>query len=294
MRRGGGSGGDLFAGSEPEDSIPGLEDLISGVKTSRGIGRAGRHPGPSWLWLWLRLVIYAVIFLFGILILIAGTSQAATDYGDADTMAHAPVCGAGADLTVVAEDCVGWMTLVPDGNVYSVNGEGALSLLLPSGNEYESKFPGNAAFSAAVLNTDSVRAEFWRGDVVALTVGGSNGASAMTVTTDLNPNNKGGVSLGVTLVGVAFILLSLLLLVGVRAFRYRWLRPGLGLRWAVSAMIAGAVGSVVAGACLTTQPARIMLILTIVPTSAVCLTALMWFLLHQSWKKRSLYYGAGG
>jgi len=294
MRRGGGSGGDLFADSEPEDSIPGLEDLIGGVKTPRGGGRAG-HPGRSRLWLWLRLVLYAVTFLFGILVLIAGIAQAATDYGDADTMAHAPVCGAGVDLTVVDDNCVGWMTFASDGDVTSINGEDDVLLRLPSGDEYSSQYPGNAAFAAELQHIGgSGRAEFWHGDVVALTVGGSNGVPPMTVTTDLNPDNKGGVSLGVALVGVAFILLSLLLLVGVRAFRYRWLRPGLGLRWSVSAMIAGAVGSIVTGACLTTQPARIMLTLTVAPPITVCLIALMWFLIHQSWKKRSLYYEALG
>ena len=294
MRRGGGSGGDLFADSEPEDSIPGLEDLISGVKSSRGVGRGG-HPGRSRSWLWLRLVIYAVLFLFGIIALVAGIAQAATDYGDADTMAHAPVCGAGVDLTVVDTNCVGWMTTASDGDVTSINGEDDVLLKLPSGDEYDSSYPGNAAFAAEFSYTGgSVRAEFWHGDVVALTVGGSNGVSAMTVTTDLNPDNEGGVGLGVALIGVTFILLSLLLLVGIRAFRYRWLRPTLGLRWTVSAMIAGAVGSLVAGACLTTQPARIRLVVIILPTTTVCLIALMWFLLHQSWKKRSLYYGAGG
>jgi hypothetical protein len=239
-------------------------------------------------------VIYAVIFLFGILALVAGTAQAATDYGDADTMAHAPVCGAGVDLTLVYTNCVGWATTSSDGDVTSINGEDALPLRLPSGDEYDSRYPGDAAFAAEVHNTGGLRAEFWRGDVVALTVGGSNGVPARTVTTDLNPDNKGGVGLGVALIGVTFILLSLLLLVGVRAFRYRWLRPSLGLRQAVSAMIAGAAGSFVAGACLATQPASIRLVLIVVSTITVCLIALMWFLLHQSWKKRSLYYGAGG
>jgi hypothetical protein len=294
MRRSGGSGGDLFANSEPEDAIPGLEDLIGGVKSSRGVGRVGR-PGGSRLWLWLRLVIYAAVFLFGILALIAGATQAATDYGDASTMAHAPVCAAGVDLTVGDTDCVGWVTTTSDGDVTSIGGEDDVLLKLPSGDEYDSRYPGNAAFAAEFHSTGgAARAEFWRGDVVALTVGGSNGAPAMTVTTDLNPNNNGGVDLGAALIGVTFVLLSLLLLVGVRALRYRWLRPSLGLRWSVSAMIAVAAGSLVAGACLTTQPAQIMLIVTVVPTVTICLIALMWFSLHQSWKKRSLYYGAGG
>ena len=305
MRRGGGSRGDLFSDSEPEDSIPGLEDLISGVKSPRRIGRGLRggygggvgRIGPTGRlrpWLMIRLVLYAVIFLFGTLALIGGIAQAATDYGDADAMAHSPACAAGSDLTAVTENCVGWMTLVPDSDVYSVSGGGMLFLLLPSGDDYETTFPGNAAFSAAVSGTDSVRAEFWHGDIVALTAGGSDGRPAVTVATDRNPSGKGGVDVGVALIGVALVLFSILLLIGVRAIRYRWLRPGLGLRGAVSAMIVGVAGLLVAGTSLTVQPARIMLILTVAPTITVCLIALMWFLLHQSWKKQSLRYGARG
>jgi hypothetical protein len=278
MGRAGRSSGNLFDGGEPEDAIPGLEDLIPGVHEDRRSGRS-RSVGPirgrsarsvtvRRGWLVLRLVLYTVLFLLGVLMMVSGAVTAASSYGEAATMAAAPQCPPGTDLAVETADCVGDLVVSAEGGVSEDDDEESLGLVLPARDGYYlwPTFPGDAAFAAVIGDDESypVRVEFWQGNAVTLTA--ARGDDVQAVTTDDNPNNQAGTDVGVALMGLSFVDLAVLLVIGVRAIRYRWLRPGLGLRLAVSALIVGGFGMFVAAVCQVSQPARILLTMTVAPS----------------------------
>jgi hypothetical protein len=300
-RRGRGSRGDLFGNSEPEDAVP--EDEIlpefdaflhtrqpKRRRSSRSDFRAAsayafsprfagwqRSGGRRWV-LWLRVCVYCLLLLFSLTGVAAGISQAVSGYSDAGTMAHAPVCASGIDVTSTTENCVGTLNLLAEFGVVSGGDQEDLGLDLPpagSANFDLVSFPGNAQFDAAVGDGPSVvRAEFWKGQIVTL----SAGPLGETVTTDQNPNNMGGNGLGVAFVSVAFALLSILLFIGIRALRLRWLRPGVFARLLVSGLFVWFLGFFAAGICLTSQPAAVAQVLAMAPIFTVGITALVWFL----------------
>lgn len=303
MGRGGRGGGNLFGGTEPEDEVPGLEDLIRGVgkprrRRSRPISplrtvlRADRPVTGRRGWLWFRLVLFTTILVFGLLAMIVGVSQAAEGYAAAGTLAAAPRCPAGTDLFDTDADCVGDMTLISDIGAYSVGDEDTVELVVPAAEAKDyldyvwPTFPGDAPFDKAVGDSGDapVRAEFWQGDIVELTAG--SGAGEITVTTDANPNDKGGNGLGGALMGLAFAELAILLLIGVRAIRYRWLRPGLGLRLSVLTLSVSCVTVFIAGVCLILQPARILATAIIAPTVAAAVLLMLGLLVYSTWTKQ--------
>jgi hypothetical protein len=300
-RRGRGSRGDLFGNSEPEDAAPEdeiLPELNEFLHTRQPKRRGSSRPafraasayafsprfagsqragGRRWV-LWLRVGVYSLILLFSLTGLAAGISQTASGYSDAGTMANAPVCAAGVDVTTTTENCVGTLNLLAEYGVLSDGNEEELGLDLPPAGSDDfalATFPGDAQFDAAVGDGPSVvRAEFWEGQIVTL----SAGPRGETVTTDENPNNNGGNGLGVTFVSVAFALLSILLFIGIRAFRLRWLRSGVGMRLLVSGLLVWFLGFFVAGVCLANQPAGVAPVLALVPAFTAGVTALAWLL----------------
>ena len=309
-RRGRGSRGDLFGSSGPEDAtpedemLPELDELLhtrqpkrrrsarssnfraaSAYAFSPRFAGWQRGGGRRWV-LWLRVVLYSLILLFSLLGVGSGISQAVSGYSDAGTMAHAPVCASGIDVTSTTEDCVGNLNLVSEYGVISGGDEEDIGLDLPpagSANFDMISFPGDARFDAAVGDGPSVvRAEFWEGQIVTLTAG----AQGVSVTTDENPNNIGGSGLGVAFVSLAFVLLSILLFIGIRAFRLRWLRPGIMSRLLVSGLFVWLLGYFVAGVCLVNQPALIAPVFAMVPAFTAGLTALVWFLAAKGPKNR--------
>jgi len=299
-RRGRGSRGDLFGGTGPEDAapedemLPELDELVHmrrpkrrrSVRSSnlraasayafspRFAGRQ-RVGGRRWL-VWLRVCLYSLLLLFSLIGVGSGISQAVSGYSDAGTMAHAPVCASGVDVTSTTENCVGNLNLVSEDGVISGGDEEEIGLDLPpagSANYDLVSFPGDARFDAAVGDGPSVvRAEFWEGQIVTLTAG----AQGVSATTDENPNNIGGSGLGVTFMSLAFALLSVLLFIGIRAIRLRWLRPGIGSRLLVSGLFVWFLGFFVAGVSLVNQPALIAPVLAMVPVFTAGLTALVW------------------
>ena len=307
-RSGRGSRGNLFGDSGPEDAVPEDETLpelgeilhtrrpkrrtapgsafraASAFTFSAGVARRQRAAGGRRWLLWLRVCISALLLLFGLIGVGVGISQTASGYSDAGTMAHAPVCAQGVDVTSTTENCVGTLNLVSEYGVLTGGDEEEIGLDLPpagSANYAWVTFPGNAQFDAAVgYGPSVVRAEFWKGQLVTLTAG----AQGVTVTTDLNPNNVGGSGLGITFMSFALVLLSLLLVVGIRAFRERWLRPGIMSRLIVSGLIVWFLGFFIAGICLMNQPALVAPVLAIAPVITVVLLAGLWFLLVKVWK----------
>jgi hypothetical protein len=250
----------------------------SAYAVSPGFAAGSRRVGGRRWVLWLRVAVYSLLLLFSLAGLAAGISQAASGYSDAGTMAHAPVCAAGVDVTTTVENCVGTLNLLAESGVVSGGNEEELGLDLPpaaSGNYALVSFPGDAQFDAAVGDGPSVvRAEFWKGQIVTL----SAGPLGDTVTTDANPNNLGGNGLGVAFVSASFALLSLLLCIGIRAFRLRWLRPGTGSRLLVSGLFVWFLGFFAAGVCLANQPASVAQVLAMAPAITAGITALVWLL----------------
>ena len=239
----------------------------------------------------LRIVLISVLAVAGMLGISVGIAQAVDGFGDAGTLASAPVCAAGVDVTTVTEDCVGTMNLLAEDGVFDDDGDGggaSIELDLPPAGSYNAaypSFPGNALFDAAVGDGETpavVRAEFWKGQIVTLTAG----KQGVTVTTNQNPNNVGGVGLGMAVMSLASVLLALLLLVGVRAIRLRWLLPGVVLRLTVSGLCVWCLGTFVAGVCLVNQPARVAEVAVIAPLVTLGLTALLWLLLSRVPKRQ--------
>ena len=246
-------------------------------KRQRGAG------GRRWL-LWGRVVVYSVLLVFGLIGLSVGAWQAGSGYSDADTMAHAPVCAQGVDVTSTNENCVGTLNLVSEYGVFTGGDEEQLGLDLPHSASVPfawAQFPGDAQFDTAVGDGPAVvRAEFWEGRLVTL----SAGPHGVTVTTDLNPNNVGGTGLGIAFMSFALVLLSVLLFVGIRAFRERWLRPGIVSRLIVSGSAVWFLGFFIAGICLMNQPARVEVVLVVAPVVTVIVLAALWFLIVGVWK----------
>jgi hypothetical protein len=174
--------------------------------------------------------------------------------------------------------------------IYPSDGEESLALVVPPADGYYlwPDYPGNAEFDAVLGDSDSypVRAEFWEGNIVALTA--ARGADVETVTTDANPNDKGGAGLGLALMGASLADLAMLLLIGVRVLRYRWLRPGLGLRLTVSGMTVCWLGLFVAAICLLKQPARVLSTLIVAPSVTAGVLLLVWLAVGSGWKTQGL------
>lgn len=317
MGRGGNSGGNLFGGGEPEDEIP-LSDLIPGLSRARGTrsrpvnpmwvrtggprgprgprrGRGQRMPGRiPVFWLVVHSVIIGAALLLGVLMMAVGAAEAASGYAAAGRMAAAPTCPAGVDLVTNTADCVGNRVMGSQDGVYK-DSEDELDFEVSADDGYYlwADYPSNAEFDAIVGDYGSypVRVEFWERNIVALTA--ARGADVQTVTTDQNPGNQAGSALGGALLGVGFADLGLLLLIGMRAFRLRWLRPGVGLRLTVAAMIVGLVGVFVAGVCLLVQPARVLLTMTIAPSITAGVLLCVWLLVINNARRTGLRAAAG-
>lgn len=321
MGRGGNTGGNLFGGGEPEDEIP-LSDLIPGLSRERG-SRRPRPVSPMWVrtggtrfsggagnprrrrgkrvprrvpgrvpvfWVVVHSVFIAAALLLGVLLMATGAAEAASGYASAGRLAAAPACPAGVDLVTDTADCVGNAVMSAEDGVYEDGGEDALNFQVSADDGYYlwADYPADAGFDAIIGDDEAypVRVEFWQGDIVALTA--ARGADVRTVTTDQNPDNQAGSALGGALLGVGFADLGLLLLIGMRAFRLRWLRPGLGLRLTVSAMIVGLVGTFVAAGCMLVQPARVLLTMTIAPGITAGVVLLVWLLVANSARRTGL------
>jgi hypothetical protein len=292
MSRRGGGQGDLFGNSRPEDeALPELEEILhlraprksrtrsrstfAAASTYSFRGKRQRVGERHWL-RGLRVGLSSLLLICGLFGLVAGLVQTASGYTDADIMASAPVCASGVDLTNTTENCVGDVTALSSFGAISDSGGDTTGLIVP-GKVFAPfqwvGYPGDAQFDAALGDGPAqVRAEFWKGQIVTLTAG----TPGVSVTTDLNPNNVGGSGLGVAFIALALVLLSILLLIGIRAIRLRWLRPGLALRLGVSGLSVWSLGLFVAGICLINQPARVALVLAIAPAITAGLTALLW------------------
>jgi hypothetical protein len=314
--RGRGEGNLFDAGPGPEDAVPSLEDLIRGSGRPRrtrrrgGPSRAPRPVGPLRYevhqkapvvlrrgLLLLRITLAAGVLLLGLVMTAVGTVEAADGYGAGSTLASAPACPAGVDPTTTTRDCVADVRLIAQDGVLDDGGEESVELFRPPESAEElffPTFPGDRAFVAAVSrssvadpaddSTESVvRAEFWQGEIVELTAG--EGAGAVTVTTDSDPNNRGGSALGGALMGMSFAELGLLLLVGVRALRYRWLRPGLSPRMTIAGLCVTFLGLLVTSICLVDQPALVLLTLVVGPAVTACLLLCVEALIYRSWSR---------
>lgn len=287
MGRNGRGEGNLFDRSEPEDEVPGLDELIRGSALGRrprrhepwpfGDPRVSKYirsrPAVRRGIVVVRLVLAGGLLALGLLMTVVGAAGAATHYARAGTLASAPVCPATVDPTTTTEDCMEDLTLVTMQRVWTENTEEGLVLFRPplsSDDYFTASFPGDAAFFNAVndpfdagAGQTAVRAEFWQGDLVALTAGG--GADAVTVTTDSSPGNQAGTALAAALMGLAFTEFGLLLFYSVRAVRLRWSRPGLGRRLLVTGLLVTGLGLFIAGVCLINQPARVGITVILAP-----------------------------
>lgn len=264
--------------------MPGLEVLIPGIESAgpsrlRTARLEAKHP----VWVALLCVVCFLVLALGVLMLVISEAGAVGRYGDATRLAHAPACSAGTDLATSHADCVGTMTLAY-GSAVRVAGYGESALdLTPSGGGPDSvfspSFPPSAAFTQAVgSGSGTVRAEFWQGRIVALTAGSGAG---VTVATDLNPDDEGGVDVSDSLIGLSFILLALLMLALSRSVRRRWLRPGPVTRITLISLTTCMLGSLFTGSALFGQPSRVLLasvlgpVITASTTGVLCLGPLI-------------------
>ena len=300
MRRRGRGHGNIFGGSEPQDAVPDFDEFI---RTRTGLRRPLRYRGlrdapppgywsarrftthamrPTRTWvLVVRIVICSIVLVLGMTGVGVGLAQAVNGDSDAGEMANAPDCNAtsGAACTVSVV-----LTAGPGGVIHG-GSEETIELDYPAtgdgfgGNFVFVSYPGDAQFDAVICdgtNEPAVRAEYWNGQIVTLTAG----SQGVTVTTDLNPNNQGGIGLGGALLSFALVLISVLMFVGIRAIRLRWLRPGVVLRLFVSGAIVLSLGTFVAGVCLISQPARVALVAAIAPPITLGVTGLLWLALR--------------
>ena len=229
-------------------------------------------------------MLCSIVLVFGLAGLGVETAQAVSGYSDAGAMASAPSCAAVNAASTATVACVATDELVAPYGVIDGGSEESVELDSPSDDIFDSNtsdftfvsFPGNAQFDAAVGDGPTlVRVVYWKGQIVTLTAG----SQGVTVTTDQNPNSLGGVGIGGALMSLAFALWRLLMFVGIRAIRLRWLRPGIVLRLLVSGSITLSLGAFVAGVCLVNQPSRVALVAVIATPITVGLTALLWLLL---------------
>lgn len=314
-RRGRGEGNLFDGASGPQDEVPSLQDLIRGSarprrsRSSRAPGAVGplrygvHQKGPATLRrtvLVLRVTSAAGVLVFGLLLMAVGAVEAAQGFGSAGTLASAPACPAGVDPTTTTRDCVADVTLIAQDGVWDDDGEEGIDLFGPpenAENVFSVMFPGDQSFVDAVSGPagldafedsakEAVRAEFWKGGIVELTAG--DGAGAVTVTTDSDPNNQGGSALGGALLGVSFTELGLLLFISVRALRYRWLRPGLASRMTIPGLAVTFLGLLVGSICLISQPARVLATLVLAPAITGCLLLCVETLIFWSWRRPGL------
>lgn len=288
MRRRGRGHGNIFGDSVPEDSLPEFDLFLHNAPTARrarqgrpraysaSVRRSEARPTRPWV-LGLRITLCSIVLVLGLLGFVVETAQAFGGYADAGTMASAPTCAAGVDPTTTTENCVGTLNVAAPGGVFDDGGEESMELDLPPAGSYNylwPDFPGNAAFDAAVgddFTPTVVRVEFWKGQAIAITAGDQG----VTVTTDQNPNNVGGTGIGGVLMSFSFVLAGLLMFIGIRAIRLRWLRPGTVLRLFVSTSCTLGFGAFVAGVCLVNQPGRVALVAAIATPLTAGLTALV-------------------
>jgi hypothetical protein len=146
-------------------------------------------------------------------------------------------------------------------------------------------FPDDARFDAAIgdgANPTAVRIEFWDGQIVTVTAGNQG----ITVTTDSNPDNVGGLGVGGALVSFAFVVFALLIVIRARAIRPRWLRLGVGWYPTVFGLSVLTVAAFVAGGCLVTQPSWVATVAEIVPPIAVALMGFPWLVFWSARRRR--------
>lgn len=320
MRRRGRGHGNIFGDSGPEDSLPEFEFFLhaprmrrtrSSYRTTRSGPRimyfgsgshryrtrrraADRPAGPARPWIvGIRVGICAILLVLGLTGMGVGVAQAVSGYSDAARMASAPPCTA-ADQSgsgSVAACTLTEVYISPYGTI-SGGGEDSINLAAPgvSDSDYFSElwvsYPGNARFDALIdvggLDTP-VRVEYWNGQIVTITAGNP----AVTVTTEANPNNHGGVGVGGALMSFALVAIAVLLFVGIRAVRLRWLRPGVTLRLFVSGFIVFGLGAFAAGVCAVNQPALVALVAAIAVPITLGLTGLVWLLVWSDRRARS-------
>jgi hypothetical protein len=85
---------------------------------------------------------------------------------------------------------------------------------------------------------------------------------------------------------LAFVLMALLMFIGIRAIRLRWLHLGIGLRLFVSGFAMLGLGAFAAGVCLVNQPGRVALVAVLAAPITVGLTALLGLALWSGHRKR--------
>ncbi|HET9170338.1 MAG TPA: hypothetical protein VFN97_12920 [Actinospica sp.] len=296
MRRRGRGSGNIFGGAEPEDALPEFDEFLHMKAVRRRppsryrVVRNARPPRPVRPWaLGLRIAICSILLVLGLIGMGVSLSQAVGEYSAAGRMASAPTCAAGVDPTTTSEDCVGTVNAVAPDGAFEIDTEESIELDLPPANSENYDwvdYPGNARFDAAVGDGTSptvVRAEYWEGQAVTLTAGDQG----VTVTTDENPNNLGGAGIGGALMSFTLVLIAVLMFIGIRAIRLRWLRPGIVLQLFVSASIVLGLGAFVAGVCLVNQPARVALVAAIAPPVTLGLTGFVWLALRSGRRSRA-------
>ncbi|MBR7829495.1 hypothetical protein KDK95_24530 [Actinospica sp. MGRD01-02] len=317
MRRRGRGHGNIFGDSGPEESLPEFEFFLHAPSTRRtrsayrvrsdprpiypGTGnhryrttrRAAARPSRPWV-VGFRVAICAILLVFGLTGLGVGIAQAVGGYSDAARMAGAPSCTA-ADQAASDAACTLTEVYISPYGTLSGDGEDSIDLAPqgwsdPAGSDYYSElwvsYPGNARFDALIdvggLDTP-VRVEYWIGQIVTLTAGNPG----ITVTTDANPNNRGGKGVGGALMSFALVIVAVLLFVGIRAVRLRWLRPGIGLRLFVSESIVLGSGAFLAGVCAVNQPALVALVAAVAVPATSGLAGTVWLLVRSDQRARA-------
>lgn len=300
MRRRGRGHGNIFGDSEPRDSLPEFDEFIRmpagrrGPSRHRGLRdasprafssarRSVTRPAHSWV-LGVRIAICSIVLMFGLTGMVVGLSQAVSGYADAGRMASAPNCDSASQAAASAA-CTVNVVLIAPGSVFHDGSDESIELDYPateaglSGDFVFVSYPGNAQFDAAIGDGAyqvAVRAEYWNGQIVTLTAG----SQGITVTTDRNPGNQAGVGVGGALLSFALVLISVLMFIGIRPIRLRWLRPGVELKLFVSGSVVLSLGAFAAGVCLISQPARVALVAAIAPPITLGLTGLLWLALR--------------
>jgi hypothetical protein len=95
------------------------------------------------------------------------------------------------------------------------------------------------------------------------------------------------VGVGGALVSLTLVLISVLMFIGIRAIRLRWLRPAVSMRLFVSGSVVLSLGAFVAGVCLISQPARVALVAAIATPITLGLTGLLWLALRPGRRSRT-------
>jgi hypothetical protein len=224
------------------------------------------------------------VLLLGLVMTVGFSVGAASHYGDADTLAHAPACAQGVDLTTSDADCVGTLTMSYDYGAYPQDSDeyaidvGPADGTTQDGPIYSPAYPASAEFADAAGDDGLLDATFWEGRIVALTAGSGDGA--VTVITDENPGYPAGADAACALFGASLTLFALLLAGAARAVR-RWLPVGLPVRLPMTGIGIGMIGCFFTAVGLILQPERVLLAGTFGPIVTGCVVLLVWLLLYR-------------